>query len=72
MPYIVTAEIILGVEENHHGDISKVVARILSERNGIITVEVPGDFYRQGEITRSLCNSLIDAGFYSFKIGHSY
>lgn len=72
MSYIVTAEVILGVEENYQGDRAKVAARILSERNGVVTFDVPRDFSRQAEITRNLCNSLIDAGFYSFSIGHSY
>lgn len=45
---------------------------ILSERNGNITFDVQGNFYNQKELTKKLCNSLIDAGFISFLISHSY
>lgn len=72
MSYIITAEVFTAVEENLSGDISKVNARILSKRDGSITFDIRGDFYKQQELTRKLCNTLIDAGFVSFTIGHSY
>ena len=73
MSYIITAEVFTDVEENLGGDISKVDARILSQReNGTVTFDIRGDFHNQKELTRKLCNTLIDAGFVSFIIGHSY
>ncbi len=72
MSYIITAEVRLSDEENFHGDRSKVDARVLSERDGYITFDVAGDHYKKEELTKKLCSTLIDAGFLSFDIGHSY
>jgi hypothetical protein len=72
MSYIIVAEVFTNVEENLSGDISKVDARILSKGDWSITFDIRGDFYKQRELTRKLCNTLIDAGFVSFTIGHSY
>lgn len=72
MGYIVTAEVYTDLETNMHGDKSKVDARILCERTGYIEFDVRGEFGMQQEITRRLCNTLIDAGFVEFRIGHSY
>jgi len=72
MSYIITAEVFINAEENLSGDISKVTAEILSERDCRITFSIRGDFHKQGQLTKQLCNTLIDAGFLSFDIGHSY
>ena len=74
MSYIITAEVFTDVEENRSGDISKVDARILSkkERGSTITFDIPGDFFKRQELTKKLCDTLINAGFVSFTIGHSY
>ena len=72
MSYIITAEVFIDGEDNLNGDITKVNARILSKREESITFDIPGDFYRQKELTKNLCTTLIDAGFISFSIGHSY
>lgn len=70
--YIITAELSKSVEENSQGNIMAVEARILSEKGDRITFDIPGDFHRQAELTLKLCTTLINAGFYSFEIGHSY
>lgn len=72
MSYIITAEVRTDTEENYHGKKEQVDARILSEKDGYITFDIPGDFKKQKELTKKLCNTLIDAGFVSFEIGHSY
>jgi hypothetical protein len=74
MSYIITAEVNTAEEMNANGDITKVVARVLSKRDGRITFDVPGDFDpdKQKQITKNLCETMIDAGFMSFCIGHSY
>ena len=72
MSYIITAEVFVDVEENMSGDVSKVDARTLSKRGSMITFDISGDFYQQKELTKKFCATLIDAGFMSFTIGHSY
>jgi hypothetical protein len=72
MGYIITGKGFTDIEENLSGDVSKVDARVLSKRDGEITFDIRGDFYKQKELTKKLCNTLIDAGFVSFEIGHSY
>lgn len=72
MSYIITAEVDTTCEENAIAEKTKVNARILSERKGYITFDVRGDFENQKKLTKDLCSTLIDAGFISFKIGHSY
>ena len=72
MSYIITAEVFRYKEENFRGDIKLVNARILSESEGLIIFDIPGDFLKQKELTKELCLSLIDAGFISFSINHSY
>jgi len=72
MSYIITAEVYTDKEENWQGDISKVNARILSKRDICVTFDIPGNFKNQKELTKQLCNMLVDAGFVSFTIGHSY
>lgn len=74
MSYIVTAEAYIGPdsEKNLGASVSKVEARILSQRDGKITFDVQGEHGKEAEIVRALCLSLIAAGFYEFSIGHSY
>lgn len=72
MSYIVTANVRTKVEENLGGKIEAVNASILKQGDGEITFDVIGDFSRQKEITLELCKTLIEAGFVSFEIGHSY
>ncbi len=72
MSYIITAEVDTREEINQGGDRSKVKARTLSERNGVITFYVRGDFMRQKEIVIGLCQDMAEAGFFEFTIGHSY
>ena len=72
MSYIITAEVRKDSEENIFGKPEKVNARILSETQHTIEFDVKGDFYKQKEITKNLCMSLIDAGYLSFEIGHSW
>jgi len=71
--YIITADVPLSTEQNQCGDVNKVEARVLSHRPDIsVTFDVPGKFGEQEQRTRALCNTLIDAGFVEFRIGHSY
>jgi hypothetical protein len=72
MSYIIIAEVRLDLEENMHGDIKKVNARILSKNNNSIVFDIPGDFHNQQELTKQFCNTLVDAGFFQFEIKHSY
>jgi hypothetical protein len=72
MSYIITAAVYLHAEENFNGDKSKVEARILSERDGVLTFDIQGVFGEEKQRTLGLCKTLIDAGFVSFTIGHSY
>jgi hypothetical protein len=72
MSYIICAEVDLDAEENHAGDIEKVEARTLSSRDGHITFDIRGNFKNKKELTKHLCTTLIDAGFVSFDISHSY
>ena len=72
MSYIITAGVSRATEENCHGNIMAVEARILSDDGNRITFDIPGDFHRQAELTLKLCTTLINSGFYSFDIGHSY
>lgn len=72
MSYIITAEVDTSSEEHYHGRVEDVDARILREEDNRVTFDIPGDFQKQEELTRKLCNSLIDAGFISFTIHHSY
>lgn len=72
MAYIITAELSTADEENSTGVVTAVDARKLSQRGDRITFDIPGDFHRQAELTQYLCTTLINAGFYSFKIDHSY
>ena len=72
MSYIIIAEVGLNSEENSGGNIEKVEARIFHKRGNIIYFDVPGDLDNKKEITRKLCNSLINAGFVQFNIRHSF
>ncbi len=72
MAYIVYADVLLGIEINQSGNCAKVNARVLAQDDSHICFDIPGDFKRQKEITKELCNTLIDAGFYSFNVGHSF
>ena len=72
MSYIVTAKVDLNDEMNLGAKAGDVRARTLSLREGMITFDVPGDFQRTPEIVKGLCDSLIEAGFLSFSISHSY
>lgn len=73
MSYIITARVYTKCEENFHGDLARVNARVLDKNDdGLITFDIPGEFGKQQELTLQLCKTLIDAGFVSFDIGHSY
>lgn len=74
MGYIITAEVDTTDHMNMLGDMTKVDARVLSHHGGYITFDVRGDFdaEKQKQLTRSLCETLIDSGFVAFRIGHSY
>lgn len=72
MSYIITANVHTDTEANLHGDKAKVAARISSERDGTIPFNVRGHYDKQAELIKALCNSLIDAGFIAFSIGHSF
>jgi hypothetical protein len=72
MSYIICAEVYLDEEINQSGSIEMVDARILSRDGGKMTFDIRGEFGRQKELARKLCNTLIDAGFYEFEIRHSY
>ena len=74
MSYIITAEVSKTAEMNQGADQTLVKARVLSERDGYVTFDVPGDFdpdKRRG-LVLSLCRDLVDAGFVEFRISHSY
>jgi hypothetical protein len=72
MSYIIVAEVALDVEENHAGKVEKVDARILSRRGENITFDIRGEFGKEKELTKKMCMALINAGFVSFDIRHSY
>lgn len=72
MSYIVTATVRTSLDENSGGNAEAVKARVLSKGAYEITFDVPGVFSKQKEITLALCETLINAGFVSFEIGHSY
>ena len=59
MGYIITGKGFTDIEENLSGDVSKVDARVLSKRDGEITFDIRGDFYKQKELTKKLCNTLL-------------
>ena len=72
MSYIITAEVCLGIDENLGGDAEKVKATVLNNRDGVLTFCVPGAFGEECQRTLDLCKMLIEAGFVSFGIGHSF
>jgi hypothetical protein len=74
MGYIIFAEADITEEINILADTAKVDARILSQDKGHITFDVHGNFNieKQKQLTKALCETMIDAGFLSFRIGHSY
>ena len=72
MGYIITAEIPLDSAMNQGADIEQVEARFLCKTGVTVTLDVKGEFGLQNVIVKKLCNSLIDAGFVEFSIGHSY
>jgi hypothetical protein len=72
MGYIVTAECYQHSEINMHADASKVDARVLSNTNGYITFDVKGEFGREAAIVGALVETLLAAGYYEFRISHSY
>ena len=72
MGYIITADVSLGTENNMCGKIDKVRARILYQTAHTITFDIRGDFDRQAALTLELCKTLVEAGFISFAISHSY
>ena len=75
MSYIVIAEV-NGEDETNKatGDRAAIPPdlRVLSERDGIIKFYSPGKFGEEKERTASMCKALIDAGYVSFSIRHSY
>jgi len=78
MSYIITATIPLGAEVNARDGVSALLQereiRFLrrDDENEMVTLDMRGDFDRNAEQTRWLCNKLIDAGILKFEIGHSY
>lgn len=72
MSYIIVAEVDTEAEENYHGDKTKVDARILSEYDSYIKFDIKGEHDKKPELTMKLCKTLIDAGYMSFDIRHSY
>ena len=72
MSYIIVATVSLEAEENFFGNIENVDACILRQWKGYINFDIRGDFSKSKELTKKLCNTLIDAGFISFEIRHSY
>lgn len=74
MSYRITAEVNITSEVNRGADTSKVKARILSQRDGSITFDVPGEYEseRQSALVLDLCRELVEAGFVEFRIGHSF
>lgn len=75
MSYMVVAEVNTGEELNQAiGDRTAIPPglRVLSERDGIITFCISGEFGEEKERTASMCKALIDAGYVSFSIRHSY
>jgi len=69
---IIVAEVDTENHENSDGDKTKVDARVAKEGVDYITFNLSGDVDRQNELTKKLCNSLVDAGFLSFQIWCSY
>lgn len=72
MSYIIVAEVDTEDEDNYGGDAEKLSCRKLCQRGTVISFDIPGDFKFQKELTFSLCKELIEAGFISFSIHHSY
>ena len=72
MGYIIVAECDLSEEDNGAAKISEVDARILVKNDDVIKFDIKGDFLNKQELTKKLCDSLINAGFLSFEIYHSY
>lgn len=72
MSYIIVARVDTACEENYGGDPNKVVARILDKSDGYIKFDIRGDHFKRKELTKKMCDTLINAGFVSFEIYHSY
>lgn len=75
MSYKVVAEANKGDEINQIGSGHTSIApdvRVLSERADIITFCIDGEFGEEKERTAYLCKALIDAGYFSFSVRHSY
>ncbi|MBN3761225.1 hypothetical protein [Burkholderia sp. Ac-20365] len=72
MAYIVTAEVYKHCEMNTHGDAERVEARVLRNDDGYITFQVKGEFGEEKRIVGELVRTLLDAGYYEFRIAHSY
>lgn len=75
MSYMVIAEINTGEERNQAlGNRSAISPelRVLSDRDGVITFCLAGKFGEEQARTAFLCKALIDAGFVSFTVRHSY
>ena len=72
MSYIIVAEVDKGDEDNYGGDEEKLSCRVLRRNGSVVSFDIPGDFKFQKELTFSLCKELIEAGFISFSIHHSY
>ena len=72
MSYIICAKAYLDEEPNHLARRELVDARTLSVGDDEITFDVKADFDNRPALVAKLCKSMIDAGFLSFKITHSY
>jgi len=75
MAYIITATF-QADDVNLSPAIEKILfhpdIRFLSRHGEEITVDVPGDFNAQAEITLKLCKLLVESGIYRFRIDHSF
>ena len=76
MSYIIVAEFDPGAEINRPGAkqelLENFAVRVLSERDGVVKVDVSGDHHRVAELVRNLCDCLIKSGIFEFSIHHSY
>ena len=72
MSYIITAKVYKSEEVNCGGCKKEVKASVLQENDEYVVFDVPGKFGETNKRTTELCKSLINSGFYSFEINHSY
>jgi hypothetical protein len=78
MGYIITATFPVNDDLNHKDCLERILkndfVRHLSTDsvNEYETVDMRGEFGEKADLTKKLCNALVNSGIYRFEIGHSY